>query len=192
MSKKIIYFLIIALTFSSFIGCKKTQNDPFFSSQSRNNRIIGKWILKESDISYNVTYSNNDTYYYAIYNDYFDGAILTETATANGEIEIVTNSYSEILEINEDGSYKITKSLNGIGSSISGIWTWMDTYKDKTGIKLETFNSEYIEYQKMLFYIEQLSKDKIVLKSDEVYTRTYPENNIENFDFSVYIYSKEK
>ncbi|MCB0805142.1 MAG: hypothetical protein KDC05_05035 [Bacteroidales bacterium] len=64
MKNKIIQFGMVILIFTIiFSGCKKGEDDPFFSFRSRNARIVGEWIINTMSSTSNTfttqTISNN-------------------------------------------------------------------------------------------------------------------------------------
>ncbi len=143
--KKTLPFLLVMLSIIVIPSCKKGEDDPFISFRSRDARITAKWKL--------VNYENQSNY---------DGS--STTRVLNGSILTVTNSggsysysYSEELEINSDGTYKITTIQDGDISTTTSIWYWLNGTQNKTSIGL----SEEGE-----FIIDRLSHNELILRNE--------------------------
>ena len=146
MKKLISLTIISAMVLSTFVGCKKGENDPF-SLLSRTARITGVWNLTAAD--YNVTdVDDGDT---DIESYTYNGTQMTMTEDGNGE----TYNYSEKITIDKDGTFvtiteeeidyfdfNTLQTETGIRTeTIEGVWYFLDGNKD-----LEVKNKERVEF----------------------------------------------
>jgi hypothetical protein len=136
-------------------GCKKGENDPSISLRSRTARLAGEWNLsaedyKESSISDNSSTTETVTY---------DGSILTTVTVRKykdwtGKDTTVTNtetdSYTEKLTINKDGSFTREIIYGSTRTNYEGNWMWMkgnseQELKNKQAIILSTTKYTYVD-----------------------------------------------
>ncbi len=124
----------------SLSSCKKGEDDPFLSLNSREKRIRGEWKVSTAEIRY---INQADNPYYEQYNEtkvfvYWSDDYYNYT----GE-----GTYYWNYDIRKNGTYTITKSINVIHyksqkSTEEGIWYFLDKNKD-AGYK----NKECIAFQ---------------------------------------------
>ncbi len=169
MKKLISLTIISALVLSTFVGCKKGENDPF-SLLSRTARITGVWNLTSAD--YDNTYINKyeNTTVTTVIDYTYDGTNLIENEENEGD----TTAYSEKITINKDGTYElvITKEKNyweGIdritGSRVTtetGLWYFIPG-NDELDVK----NKERVEFLVESYTIDYADPDT------ENYTEEY-------------------
>ena len=135
MKKLISLTIISALVLSTFVGCKKGDNDPF-SLLSRTARITGEWELIGAD--YLKTYDGG-------YSEGFNFNDTSMTITfSDGDSEMYT--YNESVIINKDGTYTIEKEeyhSNGFNSAwiFEGLWYFLDGVDG-----LDVKNKERVEF----------------------------------------------
>ncbi len=153
MKKNNFKFALVAVLSLAFLAaCKKGENDPFLSLKSRNARITGTWKLKSAEITNSNVYGGTTQ----SLSTSFDGTNMTETLDS-GESD--TYSYSQTVEINKDGTYKMTLVEDGITSDYQGNWWWIDSNKKKVRI---AFDDDFGS-----FYIDRLKNKEMVWKIDE-------------------------
>jgi len=143
--KKVLSLGMIALLIaSSFIGCKKGDNDPL-SLLSRKARLTGIWDLTSADYEEkDIDDSGTDITSYS-----YDGTNMTETTDGNGE----TYAYTEKITIEKDGTFttvteKEKEYYDGLNQKIgtetetlTGVWYFLDGNKD-----LDVKNKERVEF----------------------------------------------
>ena len=88
--------LLLFFAVSLFFGCKKGENDPVFSLNSRKARLTGVWIVESAE------WNSGDTTWV------FDGAYLTRTDT--NLVNVVEYAYT--MEFDAAGNY-ITTIVTG-------------------------------------------------------------------------------
>jgi hypothetical protein len=149
-------------------GCKKGENDPSISLRSRTARLAGEWNLsaedyKESSISDNSSTTETVTY---------DGSILTTVTVRKykdwtGKDTTVTNtetdSYTEKLTINKDGSFTREIIYGSTRTNYEGNWMWMkgnseQELKNKQAIILSTTKYTYVDEDGETSYYNESGK----------------------------------
>ena len=154
----IIYFLLFSLMIT--IGCKKGENDPFLSFNSRSERIVGEWTLTKYDK--NVLYLDSSDNYWdkELLSYVFDGEKLNFTFTEEDESDkfdtTMTHDYFLNLTINEDGTFVMKSQLDSSANEIEGNWWWVDMPKDKSGINFDPpiFNNFDYLYSSYFYYFD--------------------------------------
>jgi len=137
-------------------GCKKGENDPSISLRSRTARLAGEWSLsakdyKETSISDNSSTTRTVTY---------DGTILTTvtvrkykdswTGKDTTVTDTQTDSYSDNLTINKDGSFTRETLYGSTRTNYEGNWMWMkgnseQELKNKQTIVLSTTKYTHVD-----------------------------------------------
>ncbi len=143
MMRKIVPFILVIHSLIVIPSCKKGEDDPFISFRSRDARITAKWKL--------VNYESQSSYNGSSSTQVLNGSIYTSTNSSGS----YSYSYSKELEINSDGTYKITTIRDGETSSESSIWYWINGTQNKSGIYL---NNDYI--------IDRLSRNDLILRNE--------------------------
>lgn len=139
-------------------SCRKGENDPFLSLKSRDARIKGTWILKESTFEEQET----DIFGTEIYKESFNGSTMT---ISNDGVEMNSYSFSETLEINKEGDYTLSSVEDGETYYVSGSWWWLNDSKKKTRI---SFDDDIESYE-----IDRLTNNELVLIFDYTYSSPY-------------------
>lgn len=133
--KRYSMFLAMAVMLLALVttGCKVGEDDPFISLNSRNSRITGTWTLsglEGSAIAISVSGSNTTTNTLL---RSFDGTSLNVSGVGGG----FSYTYSEQLEINQDGTYRRTRVSDGYEEIREGSWWWLDDTKDQARIAFD-------------------------------------------------------
>lgn len=153
--KKLAYLFIFIFIASA---CKKGENDPFLSLKSRDARLKGTWVLKES--TYEEIDNNELTNYK--YTETFNGSVMTVSETGFSNYSI---SYSSEILINKDGSFKKTVVADGDSYVNDGSWWWLTDNKKKTRV---AFDDDVDSFE-----IDRLTNKEMVLKYNSTEKDTY-------------------
>jgi hypothetical protein len=129
-------------------SCKKGENDSFLSLKSRDARIKGTWILKESTFEE----QEMDIFGAEIYKESFNGSTMT---ISDDGVEMNSYSFSETLEINKEGDYTLSNVEDGESNYVTGSWWWLNDTKKKTRI---SFDDDIDSYE-----IDRLTNKELVL-----------------------------
>jgi hypothetical protein len=149
MNSKLFKLFAISVFFIGMASCKKGENDPAFSIYSRKTRITGLWKL-ESGQDYAYTYS---------------GSLKTDKY---GSV-----TYSEIIEINGDGTFSYTEEENGNRYTSDGYWTFGRRIKEKGGTEKLKDKSYLVLYfgspagQSSTLIIDELRNKKMAISSND-------------------------
>ena len=175
--------IIFALLTIFETGCKKGEDDPFFSLRSRRARVVGDWKLisgTETDKSYDnssaTTYTNTNTY---------DGSTEAQSETISNSSGSFTTtnsiSYTSTYKFEKDGTYTSTTVEDGVTITVEGTWNFgagVGEKKNKSELVLtatKTVNdgNSYTytgNAATEVYYIKELRNDKMVLVTDIKYT----------------------
>lgn len=155
-SYSILFLLLVIVTSSMFFGCKKGQDDPFFSFRSRKARVAGTYNITSQALSYKSTDAEGQKYQTDLV---ITGASYKETiktlgvTSALGGDSLTINGYS--------------KTINAKGTIIQNVITF-----DKKG----PFNAIF-EYQIVaIINIEDSGLTRTI-------THTYREETRGSWDF---------
>lgn len=132
---KIALLMLIAVVFI-LPSCKKGANDPFLSLSSRKARLTGEWTLKEGQ-RVETTSTGTTTYTY-------NGSQVTVT----DQYGTSTDTYTEKLTINKDGSFVYEMTQGSYNYKIEGGWYFGGSnkeleLKDKEQIVMLTTKETY-------------------------------------------------
>lgn len=161
-----------AIIMMTFVGCKKSENDPFLSLRSRDARITGEWVLtnltgNSKEVEKNPSFTSIKTKTTSFANYIITTVSNFTTVYASGG-DTTTNSYTtndylnRTITINKDGSFEFTDiSEKGVKNVVIGTWSWTNSKKNKTGIifKSSIGNEDYI--------INMLKNNELVLEMSE-------------------------
>jgi hypothetical protein len=176
-------FSIFIITLS-LTSCKKGENDPFISFQSRKARLIGEWKVTNEVITASEIHIDSNLSINSIY----DGSkkmniIVTQTPKGNTSSKDSTY-YSQTLSIKKDGTY--IQSIvynNGTNLNITeGTWSFLgkseiNNLKNKEAIYLTTSKTtiyngsgtnvyDYSNLNGRTIVIEQLKNKELIFVVD--------------------------
>ena len=143
---------ILLIGASSLQSCKKGENDPVMSFQSRDARITGVWKLTKlegtSSSSYTWGTTTNST---VSSTNYADGL---ETSVYNGTSS--TSFYTLEYTIEKGGEFKYNwvDTEDGSTEEFTSNWLWLNHNKKKSGISID--GSEYD--------VDRLTNKELILK----------------------------
>jgi hypothetical protein len=123
--------LIIMVAIIAFSGCRKGEDDPFFSFKSRTNRLCGNWRLAEFNMKVYIGVGLQVNYSYEIQMLAGQAKVLFQGT------EVDAYSYIENWEINKEGVYSITTKTSGNLYEESGKWSWCGKDKNREYKKKE-------------------------------------------------------
>lgn len=160
--KKLSFLFLFVLIFSA---CKKGENDPFLSLKSRDARLKGTWVLKES--THTEQNSNNLTS--STYSETYNGSLMTVVETGYPTFSV---SYSSEITIDKDGSYSRTNFVDGDTYTNEGSWWWLTDTKKKTRLSMDDDIDS--------FEIDRLTNKELVLKYDSSDKETDSDGSFSN------------
>ena len=202
-SFKYSFLLIIILTITSLISCKKGDNDPLLSLLTRTQRLNGNWkvIKEESKIEYNITGLEDTS---IVTNVIFDGNMAIATTvyknTESSLTVIDTSYYNEEIKFEKNGSY--SKSIKNLSTSslttVEGNWIFLgksDGYdlKNKEAILLTSssqLNSNGISTTIFNYYdldgetlvIDRLTNKELIITNNKTFKN---DNSLESGSMSI-------
>lgn len=175
----IIKTLLLGLCLTTFIQCKKAEDDPAFSLRTRKARVVGDWKAVSGTSSYSdegpgFKNSNEVTY---------DGLNYKGIETLASENDSQRSSYSGVftyeIKFESNGRYTITETYNGKPFVSSGIWNFtgnVGKFNNKEQIVLTQQNYQGNNFRGNTIYktynIKELRNKKLVL-----YAQSYSEYN---------------
>ncbi|TNE72462.1 MAG: hypothetical protein EP333_07595 [Bacteroidetes bacterium] len=171
--------LIAVLTISFLAACKKGENDPFLSLKSRNSRITGTWKLTSQTTSETYVESFNGSSTTDVFSTTYDGTTLYVNDGGSSN----STSYSQTIEINKDGTYKMTRIEDGSTYQNNGNWWWIDSKKKKVRI---AFDDDWGS-----LYIDRLTNKEMVLTIDESYSSSESGYSSSTTSTAKYTFEKE-
>ena len=136
MKNTVVLLLSALVIASSFIGCKKGENDPLLSLRSRKSRLEGNWVIVKEEVSEtNINGSTTE-----IMQSVYDGEMkVTTTTTTVGTISttvIDTVKYTFNFDIKKDGNYKMIAANENKIDIVTTEGTWLFLGKSKlNGLK---------------------------------------------------------
>ena len=173
-TKSIVLLSVLVISSITPFGCKKGENDPFFSIRTRKARITGEWTLESGKI--NIQQNTDSTFALS-----FTGS--TMSVNLNGS-HYQDYKYSRKLIIDKDGTFSMTDVYSGAGSDyFQGIWYFAGKNKEmemknKEGLILgftdvDAYSGHMLSHHSYVadvaFSIDRLSNKKMVLKSEFAY-----------------------
>lgn len=165
--KKLSFLFLFVLIFSA---CKKGENDPFLSLKSRDARLKGTWVLKEST----HTEQDNNNLSSSTYSESYNGSLMTVSETGFPTVSV---SYSSEITINKDGSYKKTMVVDGDTYNNEGSWWWLTDNKKKTRLSMD---DDYNSYE-----IDRLTNKELVLKYEISEKESYSDGSFSDYTVTV-------
>ncbi len=136
MKNTVVLLLSALVIASSFIGCKKGENDPLLSLRSRKSRLEGNWVIVKEEVSEtNINGSTTE----AIQSVYDGEMKVTTSTTTVGTIAttvIDTVKYTFNFDIKKDGNYKMIAANENKIDIVTTEGTWLFLGKSKlNGLK---------------------------------------------------------
>lgn|ERR1035437_3231652 len=173
--KKIL--LLTAAIVAISLSCRKGPNDPFFSIRSRESRLVGVWNMSSLYVDSAITISST----LKVESKSFITSFPVDSGVKkydDGNGNVRDSIYTEVLVINDDGTYSDTIKCHKIASAtkklrvIANQWYWTNDKHKKDGVVLVGYGT---------FKLDKLSWKEI----DLTYNKT-------NFNYSSYISSTLK
>jgi len=133
--------ILIALFLMPTTGCKKGSDDPAISFRSRNQRLVGKWNIIESNKSRVRTFLYPGTVDTATTRYAFNDSKGTVAVLMSGQPSNITAfEGSASIEFKADGTLTYTErqnaSMEWIERVTDGYWTWRKTAKSKYTLEI--------------------------------------------------------
>ena len=153
--------LFFVFMFISLFGFRRGEEDPFISFRSRDARLLGTWKLV--NIDYNVDYKfyyPQDTTIYGYRVSYFSDYQRIHIINPNS-----TESFNYTLQIKimENGFCQIDRTIDSVHTTISCLWHWLNSDKNKIQIYFESrIFDPFISIQ--TFYVKQLKNKSLKLE----------------------------
>lgn len=177
--KQFLFLSLLSLLF--FSSCKKGQDDPTVSLQSRKARLAGHWVMKSGTTSLTLD---------AMSRSYkFDGSeVQVFTTPTGGPLIVYFGKYTLSMDFTKDGDFKFDEVIVGTRTKCSGSWSFnekSDDYKAKELLLLETKNVEIgvvtdsflMQFAGTCSYkLIRLSKDELVIYNSGTYKNSGGEN----------------
>lgn len=183
--KKLFNSTILFLALITLIetGCKKGEDDPFFSLRSRKARVVGDWKLtagKETETTFDngsaTTYTSSYTY---------DGSTRAESETISNSSGSFTTtnsvSYTTTYKFEKDGTFSSVTVADGVTTTVDGTWNFgsgVGEKKNKSELVLTATKTVYDgntytytgNASTEVYYLKELRNDKMVMVMDIKYT----------------------
>lgn len=131
MKTKIITLLLAIDFILPFAGCKKGENDPFFSLMSRKARLVGEWELTEAN--YNIANIEiiDGRQYRSTYNSVYVNGVETYTEIDIGLNEKKgTNKYKREIHFDKKGNYSTIYKDESLKFESTGYWAFLNKNKE--------------------------------------------------------------
>lgn len=173
MKKIFVYMIIVSVAAPFFSSCKKGENDPFISLRSRKSRVAGEWEVTSAKGSQIETGPFSSNYSWT-----FDGSVYTETSGSGSSSVSRTMEYT----FDKNGEYTFEETINGSIYKSKGTWNFTQGVgetkrKSQLLLREESYttpssvsNSEGSTPYSIGYEIDELRKDKMVLKTKITYT----------------------
>lgn len=175
MNKNIVSVLILPVLFVLLAtGCRKGENDPWFSLHSRKARVAGSWTVtsgcgKDTEVNPSYTITNEWS---------FNGSVKTVNTVTIGHDTVLSSSsdkYQLLCTFEKDGSFAIVEN-NGTSSAGSstkrGTWNFADGEERRSRLILSITTWETpsgsLHYEGsncpvVIYDIDELRNDKMVI-----------------------------
>lgn len=172
--QKLLLFLTFVFLFSE---CKKGEDDPLISIQTRKSRLTGKWKLTGGKILYNDVVNN--------VNYSLDGSTFFAKIRAWNDVYDTTGIYSIELNIYRNGGFELKELYGTRVVECSGDWNFnsgVGKQKGKADVIFsikevnDGFTTEHLFNRlstNFIYNIKELRNKKLVMKSTgRVYSST--------------------
>ncbi len=181
MKKLFKLIVLIAITSIVFNSCRKGEDDPFLSLQSRTKRLSGSWKLSGVDFILKENSSSNHSTSHMIYNN----GVIIITDSDDNSADIDSIKYTQYLNIDKNGTFNQRYYSDTDTSDIEGNWTWLGKNKELglknkeafiltvtkkiNGTDTEVYTGKYI-IPENIYVLKKLSSEEIVITID--YSKT--------------------
>jgi hypothetical protein len=187
--KTILKTLCLLAFILNMSSCKKGENDPFISLQSRKARINGNWKLKEGTSRSYYEYKDGTRMETETYIESFtSSAFEKEVYSGSSLVYQSQGTYSSKIEFKKDGSFTWKILEDGFAYSRSGSWNFnsgVGEAKSKELLVLTVLERDQTKITTNqiteIFKIKELRSNKLVLT-----------NLVEESDGTDYRYFKSK
>lgn len=170
-----LFFLLV------FSSCKKGQDDPSISLQSREARLTGHWVMKSGTTSLTLD---------AFSRSYkFNGSeVQIFTTPTLGPLIVYYGKFTLSMDFTKDGEFKFDEIVIGYRTRCSGSWSFnekSEDYKAKEVVLMETKEVELgvvtesflMQFASTCSYkLLRLSKDELVIYNSGVYKSSSGDN----------------
>lgn len=168
----IVFTVLVALIFSN---CKKSENDPLFSTKSRHTRACGLWTISSGSITSTYVDRNgvSSSVTYSLNNKNF-------TAEITGRGTLV-GKFSLQLDMRDDDSFEVKQEFGGPLETYAGKWQFLHKSKD------------YKNKERMLFTLNANAASSVSLLSFSKggFSFNYTINELSNDNKLVLVCEKE-
>jgi hypothetical protein len=171
--KTIINTIFIFAMVLSLNSCKKGENDPSFSLQSRKARATGEWKLKEGSQNMSSSYAGGPFAFSAQENHSYTENEFTSTFVETGSPNYTEKgNYAATLSLKKDGNFVWEETMDGKLFTRKGLWNFNSGVGEQKGkqqlvLTIQTVignnNSANFSETTEVFEIRELRSKKIVL-----------------------------
>lgn len=163
---RLLLFLTLVFLFSE---CKKGEDDPLISIQTRKSRLTGKWKMTSGKILYNDVVNN--------INYSLDGSTFFAQVRAWNDVYDTTGNYSVQLTISRNGNFELKELYHKLVMECSGDWNFNNGVGKQKGkadvifsIKKvnDGFTTKHLFNRlstNFIYNIKELRNKKLVIKS---------------------------
>lgn len=124
------------ITFSGLIllslaGCKKGENDPFFSLRSRKARLAGEWTLstlESAQVNTSGSTTNSTVSSYASGSETSSNTVVVSGNTVSSTVNTV--AYTLTLTLEKDGTFKQIRTEGNATTTTEGTWIFLKKNKE--------------------------------------------------------------
>lgn len=176
--KSALLFLLFVIIISGS-SCKKGEDDPFISLNSRKARLQGDWRFVSGDLVIGTTDINSWTRYNEVYVFTGSGYEMTSTGTVNAVVSKGTFILS--LRINKEGHFSVEEIFDGKVFEAEGNWDFNSGVSDKksksevsfeiTNVSKGVSGGYHLLNQSSTnfsYKIKELRSDRLVLEIDKL------------------------
>lgn len=180
MTKHICLYLLL---FSLLTACKKGENDPLLSLQSRKSRIAGAWRVSKGKVTVDVFNTSSGYHFDGVYT--IDGNTIKGTETTLTAYAQVSGNFVLDMVIDKKGSFSFNENIQASNIQAKGTWNFAGNIGDEKNkesaiFQLESVSngssgSHFFNHFSMTFKyrIKELRDKVLVLSSNEsVYVNT--------------------
>lgn len=164
MKKNIFMKSIVGLTFICLVlmGCKKGDEDPFFSLLSRKNRICGEWDLKAVNSS---SSSTDDNGYVSTSSIIYEGGDIIESFEDDYQTSLTKKTIDKYtLNIKKDGTWTLHQTYNvhrtqTVFNTTEILTYHTDRFESGNWAFINKTKGEYENKERVIFYLLESSSN---------------------------------